>query len=300
MGNRIRVIAALLAFGVFSGCGGFPAQQASARSASPDELESDIARSVDNAMVFLPRGLSEPLAGRMRSPQIVEALAQVAPDEPLATLIYMHGCTGLGDFDLLRAIAQRGFAVVAPDSFARRYRPMQCDPKAHTGGRNVFVFDFRMTEVSYTLHRLRQLPWVDRERMFLAGTSEGGVAAALYRGDDFRARVIAQWTCHGAPLVRGLAAPPDEPVLAVVRADDPWYDPQRTPGQKGDCGAYMNGRPRSESMVLRGGPGHNVFDDPKALSRVLNFLTEELLATRKQIVGKPGAGRKQAGDGAVD
>jgi dienelactone hydrolase len=280
MGNRIRVIAAFLAFGVFSGCGGLPSQPASAQSATPQELESDIGRSIDNAMVFLPQGLKPPISGRMSSPKIVQALASVTPDEPLATLIYMHGCTGLGDFDLLRAIAQRGFAVVAPDSFARRYRPMQCDPKAHTGGRNVFVFDFRMAEVSYALFRLRQLPWVDRDRMFLAGTSEGGVAAALYRGDDFRARVIAQWTCHGAPLVRGLAAPPNEPVLAVVRADDPWYDPQRTPGQKGDCGAFMDGRPGSESIVLRNGPGHNVFDDPKALTRVLDFLTEHLLATR--------------------
>lgn len=298
MGNRIRVIAALFAFGLFSGCGGFPPHEASAQAPTVEELQSDIGRSVDYAMVFLPRGLEPPLAGRMNSPEIEAALAQVDPARPLATLIYMHGCTGLGDFELLRKIAQRGFAVVAPDSFARRYRPMQCDPKAHTGGRNVFVFDFRMAEVSYTLHRLRQLPWVDQNRLFLAGTSEGGVAAALYRGDDFRARVIAQWTCHGAPLVRGLAAPPNEPVLAVVRADDPWYDPRRTPGQRGDCGAYMGDRPRSESIVLRNGPGHNVFDDPKATRRVLDFLTEELLATRKQVVGEREPGRKQAGGGS--
>ena len=298
MGYRIRVIAACLAVAFVAGCGGFPAHQASARSATPDELESDIARSVNAAMVFLPQGADEPLAGRMNSPEISAELARVDPAEPLATLIYMHGCTGLGDFDLLRAIAQRGFAVVAPDSFARRYRPMQCDPQAHTGGRNVFVFDFRMTEVSYALHRLRQLPWVDRDRLFLAGTSEGGVAAALYRGDDFRARVIAQWTCHGAPLVRGIAAPSDEPVLAIVRADDPWYDPKRTPGQRGHCGEYMGERPRSESLVLRGGPGHNVFDDPVALRRVLEFLTEELLATRKQMVVSPPGARRQAGGGS--
>lgn len=285
MRHRTHIAIALVALGLFTACGGFPSGEASAQPGSPEELESDIARSVDYALVLLPRGLEPPISGRMNSPQIKAALERIDPRQPLATVIYMHGCTGLGDFDLLQAIAQRGFAVVAPDSFARRFRPMQCDPKAQTGGRNVFVFDFRMTEVSYTLHRLRQLPWVDTERMFLFGTSEGGVAAALYRGDDFRARVIAQWTCQGAPLVRGLAAPPNEPVLAIVRADDPWYDPSRTPGQRGDCGAFMNGRPRSESLVLRNGPGHNVFDDPKALNRVLEFLTEELLASRKQVAG---------------
>lgn len=280
MGYRIWVMAAL-AFGLLPGCGSVSID-ALAETPSASELESDVGRSVDHALVFLPRGLDDPVSGRMSSPDIAEQLARIDPAHPLPTLVYIHGCTGLGDYDLLRAVARRGLAVIAPDSFARRYRPMQCDPERQTGGWNLFVFDFRITEISYAVHRLRQMPWVDSERMFLAGTSEGGVAAALYRGDDFRARVIAQWTCHGTPLVRGLAAPPDEPVLALVRSDDPWYDPRRTPGQKGDCGEYMAGRPRSESIVLEGGPGHFVFDDPKALGRVLNFLTEELLATEKR------------------
>jgi dienelactone hydrolase len=285
MGYRTRVSSALIALGLLSGCAG-ASMQAFADTPSAAELESDIGRSVDHALIVLPRGLEEPISGRLSSPQIAEQLARIDPAHPLPTLIYVHGCTGLGDYHLLRAVARCGLAVVAPDSFARRYRPMQCDPERHTGGRNLFVFDFRITEISYTLHRLRQMPWVDRQRLFLAGTSEGGVAAALYRGDDFRARIIAQWTCHGTPLVRGLAAPPDEPVLAVVRADDPWYDPRRTPGQKGHCGEFMRGRPRSESIVLDGGPGHFVFDDPQALGRVLDFLTEELLATQKRSAGK--------------
>lgn len=285
MEHRNRVISALLAVGLLSGCGG-ASMAAFAETPSASELESDIGRSVDHALVFLPQGLQEPFSGRMSSPEIAERLARIDPAHPLPTLVYVHGCTGLGDYELLRAVAQRGVAVVAPDSFARRYRPMQCDPVQHTGGRNLFVFDFRITEISYAVHRLRQAPWVDGERMFLAGTSEGGVAAALYRGDDFRARIIAQWTCHGTPLVRGLAAPPQEPVLAIVRADDPWYDPRRTPGQKGHCGEFMSGRPRSESLVLSGGPGHFVFDDPAALGRVLNFLTEELLASEKRAAGR--------------
>jgi len=285
MRYRIRAFVALLVFGLLPGCGGV-SMGALADTPTSTELDSDIGRSVDHAMVYLPRGLEEPLSGRLSSREIAEEIARIDPAHPLPTLIYIHGCTGLGDYELLRAVARRGLAVVAPDSFARRFRPMQCDPERQTGGRNLFVFDFRITEVSYAVHRLRQMAWVDGERMFLAGTSEGGVAAALYRGDDFRARVIAQWTCHGTPLIRGLAAPPEEPVLALVRADDPWYDPRRTPGQKGHCGEFMAGRPRSDSLVLEGGPGHFVFDDPKALGRVLEFLTEELLATEKRAAGR--------------
>ena len=68
----------------------------------------------------------------------------------------------------------------------RVWRPMQCDPKTLTGGYNMFVFDFRMAEISYSLERLWLLPWVDHDRLALMGTSEGGVASALYRGNEFK------------------------------------------------------------------------------------------------------------------
>ena len=141
---------------------------------------------------------------------------------------------------------------------------------------NVYVFDFRAAEISYALHRFRRLRWVDRRRLFLVGRSEGGLAAAQFRGREFRARVIVAWTCHGASLVRGLAAPSDEPVLAVVRADDPWYAASKVRGQRGDCGAFFGPRPRSRSLVLEmGGRNHDVFSNAQAIRTILDFLSTE-------------------------
>ena len=245
------------------------------------EAQSDIAKTFDNATVLLPGEQGqEPVATTMGATELDARLRRLPRGVGFPTVIYMHGCTGLKNFTLLKALAKNGFAVIAPNSFARRYRPLQCRASRRTGGENVFVYDFRLAEISYALHRMATLEWVDRNRLFLAGTSEGGVAAALYRGNDFRARVITQWTCQGASLVRGLAAPPEEPVLAIVRAKDPWYDPSRTPGQSGDCGAFMDGRPRSASIVINGGVRHNVFDTPGAIQRILDFLSEELRRSR--------------------
>ena len=115
-----------------------------------------------------------------------------------------------------------------------RPQPLECQLSfgigAQTGGRHLFVYDFRMEEVSFALEQLWTERWADWGRMFLVGTSEGGVTAALYRGDEFKARVIAQWTCSGAPHVAGIAAPLDEPILAVRGAQDPWYG-----AKAGDC-----------------------------------------------------------------
>jgi dienelactone hydrolase len=200
-----------------------------------------------------------------------ERLADLPRNARLPVVLYAHGCTGIGSKSFFQALARAGYVVIAPDSMARRYRPLQCDPKTQTGGYNRFVYDFRLTEISFALDRLKRLPWVDTSRLFLIGVSEGGVAAALYRGDEFRARVIAQWTCTGAPLVQGLSAPPNEPVLSIVRDRDPWYDATRTRNQRGDCGAFMQGRPNSRSLVLKGG-GHSILGDAKNIRIILQFL----------------------------
>ena len=234
---------------------------------------SDLERTWDKASVILPAvsGEGPLIRTRVGGALAARAWAQ-ARQGKFPTVIYLHGCTGLKNRDFLERLARAGFAVIAPNSFARAYRPLQCDPKSKTGGYNLFVYDFRLAEISYALHRIGELGWVDQDNLFVVGSSEGGVAAALYRGDQFNARVIAQWTCNGAPIVRGIAAPLTEPILAIVHADDPWYAPHRTQGQTGHCGDFMAGRPSSRSIVIRGEGGHDVFKDAKTVEAIVAFL----------------------------
>ncbi len=251
--------------GVLAACAGGPHEDDSA----------DLVRTWARARVVLPGDGSGGRVLRMDSPVLDRQLARFrAAGRRLPVLLYLHGCTGLrqGSFAFMRAMAAAGFAVIAPDSMARRFRPWQCDPKAKRGGFHLYVYEFRLAEIAYALERLEGLDWVDRRRLYLMGVSEGGVAAALYRGSEFRARVIAQWTCHGGPLVRGLLAPADEPVLAVVRDRDPWYDSNHTQAQGGDCGVFFGDRPGSRSVVLETGSKHDVLADPAVRRMIISFL----------------------------
>lgn len=236
--------------------------------------QSDIERTWSKAIVALPAetGADGPLVARLSSASADRRLDAISAHTPLPVAIYMHGCTGIGNLSFIRELAATGVVVVAPDSFARRYRPLQCDPKTNTGGRNLFVYDFRLAELTFALERLGGAPWADLENLFLIGNSEGGVAAALFRGDVFNARVITQWTCQGAPLVRGIAAPPDTPILAIVRANDPFYDARNTSEQKGDCGAYLADRKGSQSVVLKVGEVHDVYGESTAVRTILDFI----------------------------
>lgn len=234
---------------------------------------SDLERTWTSALVILPAGeLAAPITARIGSPRIERWRNSRQHRAKVPAVIYMHGCTGFGDTRLLATLARAGFAVIAPDSMARRYRPLQCDPKTRTGGQHLFVYDFRQAEISYALERIRSLDWVDRDGLFLVGVSEGAVATALYRGDEFRARVIAQWTCNGAAAVRGIGAPPGTPILAIVHARDPWYDPKRTAGQRGHCGQFLAAYPESRSIVIESGKTHDVFADPRQVDTVLAFI----------------------------
>lgn len=239
--------------------------------------ESDIERTWSQALVVLPprEPGGEPVVDRLRNAGLAQPARSGARRTRLPLVVYMHGCDGLGDLEFLKELAGQGYGVIAPDSFARRFRPLQCDTGRRQGGRNRFVYDFRLTELTFALERLDGLDWIDYRNLFLIGSSEGGVAAALFRGQVFNARVIAQWSCQGDPLVRGVAAPPQEPVLALLRDGDPYYDPRNTRAQQGDCGPYLEGRPDSRSVVLPRGSdplNHFVFDDPGARETTLSFL----------------------------
>ena len=232
---------------------------------------SDIERTWYEAALFLPEGTDgAPTVGLMSTIDVKAALAERGSGRRWPVVLLLHGCTGFGDADFAKHLARAGYVVVAPDSMARRFRPLQCDPKNQTGGMNPFVYDFRTTELSFALHRLWAEPWVDTENLFLVGISEGAVAAGLYRAKAFNARVLMQWTCHGGALVRGIDAPRDTPVLSIVRADDPWYAAANTRNQAGDCGAFMGGRSNSESLVL-GGQQHDVTDATEINDRVVEF-----------------------------
>jgi dienelactone hydrolase len=266
---------------LLAGCSATPSFSSLTGLPSPSTVlslgDSDLERTWSNATIVLPplKGEGPPVlaAGSRR---IDRHLAAFQASRGFPTVIYLHGCTGLSVVRFLEQIASAGFVVVAPDSMARRYRPLQCNPWSHTPTGNLFVFDFRMAELSFALQQLRQLDWVDHSNIYLVGVSEGGVIAALYRGDDVRARVILQWNCQGPAVMRGIAAPPQTPVLALLRTGDPWY--WRGPGAGRDCSEFLLGRPESRSLLLAqgGGDGHEIVNDPDAVQQVLGFLVGQV------------------------
>ena len=199
-------------FSLLSGCAG---------GVDPRTLDlADEARRTFDAAYVMIEVEGEPIEGKMSERFVQDKLVALKKKRP--TVIFMHGCAGLGLGNLryMRLLARAGYAVIAPDSFARRYRPETCIPSEHghiPGAPFGRVSRMRQEEIHHAVYRVRRIHWADKKNLFLMGQSQGGAAAASYEGNEFSAHVIAGSTCW-----RGVWMPLGTPALALYSKDDPW------------------------------------------------------------------------------
>jgi len=202
--------------------------------------KAELQRTWQSAWVFVPAA-NETGYSRVAATELDDYLAG-RERRPRAVILYAHGCDGLSGITTAsgRYLARAGYVVVAPDSYARRYKPVSCKPARHAGSLHRAVLGWRQNELHFAMDKLLEMEAVHGLPLVLMGHSEGGITVATIGAMPAAvARIIEGWTCHaGWPEYRGLAAPDTQPVLALVGAADPWFALRQL---HGDCGAFMEG-----------------------------------------------------------
>ncbi|MDJ0945684.1 MAG: hypothetical protein QNJ30_19625 [Kiloniellales bacterium] len=181
-------------------------------AALPSEDPAELERTWQRAGVIVVRARSEQGIGRMEDPEVQSQLAGLNGGAKRPVIVYLHGCNGLPWTHLpvfYLELAARGFVFVAPDSFARAYRPEQC------GAQTQWTTAARFAEIRYARDRLRAFDWVDPERLFLMGQSEGGYYAGAFQGAGFAGRIVMS-----APCFEGRGDPRN--TLALWSKRDTW------------------------------------------------------------------------------
>ena len=229
------------------------------------DLADEARRTFDAAYAMIEAGGAF-IEGRMSERFVQDKLAGLRKKRP--TVIFMHGCAGLGRGNLryMRLLAQAGYVVIAPDSFARRYRPETCIPSEHRGIKGAphrRVNRMRQEEIHHAVYRVRRIPWVDRKSLFLMGHSQGGTAAASYEGNEFNAHIISGSVCW-----RGVRSPSGTPFLAFYSEDDPW----RRNRPADSCLRRATRRGVNMEFHLFEGRAHNLSRNERARRLILDFL----------------------------
>ncbi|OGL67309.1 MAG: hypothetical protein A3J27_11300 [Candidatus Tectomicrobia bacterium RIFCSPLOWO2_12_FULL_69_37] len=230
----------------------------------------------ERAYVMLPVAADRLVGGRMNGVLVREELAALPPGRKLPAVLYLHGCSGLapGNFDYMHLLADQGFAVLAPDSFARPGRPKTCDSRLHRGipgAPFARVAAMRQEEIRFAQDRLRGLAWVDQRNVFLMGHSQGGAAVAAYPNRGFNGVIVSGSTCQ-----YGLNAPEGTPVLSVYSESDPWRNKRSARG----CGEWGTVYQRPVEFHLFPGNAHNLAGNEKARGLIRDFLRKHSIPSR--------------------
>lgn len=242
----------------------------------PKELE----RTWQAALVQIPDG-----TGRSIKTGIVQLMSKLRGSlKKYPTVIQLHGCGGLWSGTERRAdfLANNGFLVIAPASFARTKYAKSCDIQTRAAGLYRAVLNMRQNDAAYAIAKTRQLPFVDQNNVFLSGHSEGAVVAATFKAKNpkhkVKARVVESWTCTalGWNEYNGVQAPKTEPVLTLLAGQDPWFQNFVT---RGDCARHLSKTNGSRSLVYRDAPlsrRHSLLNYEQPQQDVLKFLKAQL------------------------
>lgn len=197
-------------------------------------------------------------------------LRAIAPG-PVA--IVMHSCAerqGLYDIrDLARALAEMGFLVVAPNSFARPDRVEGCDWRRQMRDPEIsreMLQQMRLEELRYALARVREAPWALREQIFIAGFDEGADAVLGFTDPAIAGRIAV-----GAPCYSAVARDPALPTLVIETEADRWFAEGREPEALGRCRAKLSGAGEVEYVLLDGALHDPMIYEPARVA-LWNFL----------------------------
>jgi len=176
--------------------------------------------------------------------------------DKVPVVLHMHGCAGIYD-GWAHSYADMGYLTIMPNSFKRPNRRVMCD-----SGNWSYRIRIRIEEIDYAIEQVSKIPWVDQNKIFLSGQSEGGNTLSLYKGEKFQAYIIIGTNCEhagGTPL-----APKNIPVLNIVGQLDHY------PGYGEGCNVYRS-IGGSRRVIVRGG-GHDVSNEDEARRAAREFL----------------------------
>lgn len=238
------------------------------------------ADSFDKAFIGLPKGflgLQEPFYGTLDE-ALTKFPALKTTEEQRVTILYMQGSGKFSKGPTFREwiTGEAGYIFFAPNTHTGKDRPTYSSPvpKSHYEA----VHDYRQAEISQFIARIDELPFIDKNRMFLMGNSEGAFAAARYAGKEFVARIALSWSCEPGyytdyPKVG--ASYKMDPFLNIMGRDDayfgkdnPWNNQYDNEGHCGDALFRFN----NAKVVLLPKTGHNVMANQFTRDEVLSFI----------------------------
>jgi hypothetical protein len=201
------------------------------------EAYPNFSHSYKYAYIGIPKGfggLKKPFYGTLK--EFKKRYPNFTAKEQIPTVFFMHGSAGLRKGQTYRKwiVEEARFIFFAPNSFKIDCRPTYETPTKLRKYEK--VHDFRKAEIYYNLERLKQVSFIDLNNLFLMGNSEGGLAAAAFKGRAFKGRIITAYSCENGYYSSDfkLGAKKSEPFLNIIGTHDEYFSNDSTVNKKYD------------------------------------------------------------------
>ncbi len=249
-------------------------------SKNMDSIYPGFSDSFDKAFIGLPKGfagLDAPFYGTLEEAKAkIPNLSELTQTYP--AVLYMQGSGSFSKGPTFREwiSGDLGWVFFAPNTHTSNKRPKYSSPVP----KKIYeeIHKYRQAEIHQFVKRLPELPFIDKQRLFLMGNSEGALAAARYAGKQFVGRLVLSWTCepgYYTDFPKVGAKYKTDPFLNIVGRDDVYFgkdSPYNNKyNNKGHCGDALL-RYKHAKVVLLPNTGHNVMKNPFTKGEVLSFL----------------------------
>jgi len=232
----------------------------------------------NSAYIGIPKGvlgIAEPFYGTYS-----EALQKIPNlknyTKKLPAVVYMQGYKSFKLGNKIRKwVTEAGYLFFAPNSYSSKDRPTYNIMAPHNFLEK--IHQYNLAEIDLFIKRLDELSFIDRDRMFLVGFSEGGVAVSRYSGVEFVGRVVLGWSCEANFFTQypQIGAKADDPFLNVIGRDDELFGSQSPLNRgyrvTGNCADALFKFTNAKVVVLPN-TTHNLLKSPFIKDEILNFI----------------------------
>ena len=172
----------------------------------------DVSLPFKNSKVYIPGKFFE------------QTLADIPDNNNYPTVLYMHGCGGVGEHAMSWAnfLKNNGYIVILPNAYAMPNLPKVCGYSEST--RNFWkeqkwhLRTIRKAELFNTAKQLKDYPWVKSVPVLFMGHSAGGWAGEQFFLEGFDGMIIS-----GTQCVKESNIPNTVPLLAINHDIDPYF-----------------------------------------------------------------------------
>ncbi|QKJ24267.1 hypothetical protein [Poseidonibacter lekithochrous] len=186
----------------------------------------DFSKTYKSAFIGIPKGfggLEEDYFGTLK--KFKKLYPNFKAKNKIPTVLFMHGSAGLNKGVKYREwiVKEAKFIFFAPNSFIVKNRPTYETPTKLANYEK--VHKFRQAEIHYNLEKLQKISFIDINNIFLMGNSEGGLAAASFKGREFKGRIITAYSCENSYYSKNfeIGANKDEPFLNIIGTHDQYF-----------------------------------------------------------------------------